>query len=60
MASNLELEHAAERKVNPVPRRLADTRKAKEMLGFEAMTSFDEGLRTLVAWWQTERASVTP
>ena len=57
MGSSLQLEHAPERKVNPVPRRLADPRKAKAMLGFEATMSFDEGLRTLVAWWQAERAT---
>jgi UDP-glucose 4-epimerase len=57
MGSTLQPEHAPERKVNPVPRRLADTRRAKEMLGFEATTSFEEGLRTLVAWWRAEWAS---
>jgi UDP-glucose 4-epimerase len=55
MGSKLHPEHAAERKVNPVPRRLADTRKAREQLGFESTMSLDEGLRTLVAWWQQER-----
>jgi UDP-glucose 4-epimerase len=57
MGSALQLEHREERKVNPVPRRLADTRKAKAMLGFEAVTSFDEGLRGLVEWWRQERAT---
>ncbi|PYR23980.1 MAG: NAD-dependent epimerase, partial [Acidobacteria bacterium] len=32
MGSSLRPEHAAERKVNPVPRRLADTRKGKALL----------------------------
>jgi UDP-glucose 4-epimerase len=50
-------EHAAERKVNPVPRRLADTRKAQRFLGFEARVSLEEGLRGLVEWWQSERAA---
>lgn len=38
------------RKVNPVSRRLASTAKARELLGFEATTTLDEGLRRLVAW----------
>lgn len=38
------------RKVNPVPRRLADVSKARKMLGFEAQISLEEGLRRLVAW----------
>jgi UDP-glucose 4-epimerase len=58
MGSSLQPEHAAERKVNPVPRRLADTRKAQALLGFEATTSFEAGLKSLVAWWQDERAAV--
>jgi UDP-glucose 4-epimerase len=55
MGSNLELEFGPERKVNPVGRRLADTRKAKELLGYEARVSLEEGLRRLVAWWQAEQ-----
>jgi UDP-glucose 4-epimerase len=58
MGSTLRPEHAAERKVNPVPRRLADTRKARERLGFETRVTLDEGLRTLVEWWQHERAAL--
>jgi UDP-glucose 4-epimerase len=58
MGSNLDVEHAAERKVNPVPRRLADTSKAARLLGFRAEVNMDEGLRTLVDWWQRERAAV--
>jgi UDP-glucose 4-epimerase len=58
MGSPLKPEHAAERKVNPVPRRLADTSKARTLLGFDTQVPFDEGLRTLVSWWQSERASI--
>lgn len=39
-----------ERSVNPVPRRLADTSKARRMLRFEASIGLEEGLRRLVAW----------
>ncbi len=38
------------RAVNPVPRRLADIRKAEKMLGFRARVGLEEGLRQLVAW----------
>jgi UDP-glucose 4-epimerase len=48
--SRLEPEFHPERTVNPVPRRLADVRKAKEMLGFEAKVDIEEGLRRLIAW----------
>jgi UDP-glucose 4-epimerase len=57
MGSNVSTEHAAERKVNPVPRRLADVEKAKAMLGFETSIELEEGLRGLVAWWKRELAS---
>ncbi|HEY1679251.1 MAG TPA: SDR family NAD(P)-dependent oxidoreductase [Candidatus Sulfotelmatobacter sp.] len=55
MGSNARPEYGPERKVNPVPRRLADVSKARRMLGFEAAISLEEGLRRLVAWWQAER-----
>jgi UDP-glucose 4-epimerase len=58
MGVSLQPEHAPARKVNPVPRRLADTRKAKDLLGFEARIGLHEGLRDLVEWWQTETAAV--
>jgi len=55
MGSSLKPQYGPERKVNPVPRRLADTRKAEQMLGFRAAVSLDEGLRRLVDWWRQER-----
>ena len=58
MGSKLSVEHAPERKVNPVPRRLADTDKAKQMLGFQAEVTLDQGLASLVAWSQQERVAV--
>jgi UDP-glucose 4-epimerase len=39
-----------EREVNPVPRRLADVRKAQRLLGFRTEIDLEEGLRSLVAW----------
>jgi UDP-glucose 4-epimerase len=61
MNSDLQPEYAAERKVNPVQRRLADTSRAKKHIGFEAEISLEEGLQGLVGWWQsqpTEAANV--
>jgi UDP-glucose 4-epimerase len=58
MESTLQLEFGPERKVNPVPRRLADTSKAKRLLGFHAEIRLEEGLRELVEWWQTQREAV--
>jgi UDP-glucose 4-epimerase len=55
MDSDLDLEYGPERKVNPVPRRLADTRQAERLLGFRARIPLEEGLRRLVAWWRAER-----
>jgi UDP-glucose 4-epimerase len=56
MESSLQPEYGPERKVNPVPRRLADVSKAWRLLGFEAHVSLEEGLRRLVAWWRETRA----
>lgn len=47
---NAQPEFLAERKVNPVPRRLADVSSAKEKLGFETTIGLEEGLRRLVEW----------
>jgi UDP-glucose 4-epimerase len=48
--SPLKPEFMPERAVNPVPRRLADTTKAAELLGFRAQVGVEEGLRRLIAW----------
>lgn len=55
MNSPLQTEHGPERAVNPVARRLADTTRARDLLGFEARTGLDEGLQQLVRWWQSQR-----
>jgi UDP-glucose 4-epimerase len=57
MNSDLEPKYGPERKENPVPRRLADTRKAKQMLGFSGQVSLEEGLRRLVKWWSEQRTA---
>lgn len=58
MRSSLRPEYREERKVNPVQRRLADTAKARRLLGFAAATPLDEGLRRLVDWWRTQKLAV--
>jgi UDP-glucose 4-epimerase len=53
MGSSLVPKHIplpSERKAVEVWRRLADTRKAKELLGFEARLGLEEGLARLVRW----------
>jgi UDP-glucose 4-epimerase len=55
MESPLAVEHGPERTVNPVPRRLADVRRARQDIGFVAAVSLGEGLRTLVDWRRQER-----
>ena len=54
MGSNLRPEYGPQRKINPVSRRLANIGKAKKLLGFEPLVSFEEGLRRLVLWWKEE------
>ena len=55
MGADLEVEFGPERAVNKVSRRLADTNRARDGLGFEAQTSIEEGLAGLVDWWRAER-----
>jgi len=55
MESSLSIEYGPSRSVNSVPRRLADTRRAKREIGFEDTMSLDAGLRGLVEWWRRER-----
>jgi UDP-glucose 4-epimerase len=55
MGSDLQPEYGPERRVNPVPRRLADVTRARRRLGFSARWSLEDGLRDLVAWWQQAR-----
>lgn len=55
MGSDLQPEHGPERAVNGVRRRLADTSKARDDLGFEAKIDLTEGLTRLVQWWRNER-----
>ncbi len=55
MGADLEPEYVSERKVNPVRRRLADVNQAKQLLGFEAEVSLEDGLHRLVNWWRSQK-----
>jgi len=55
MGSSLRPVHGPARAVNGVVRRLADTSKARELLGFEARVGLREGLSELVDWWKAEK-----
>ena len=54
MGVNLTIEYGPERKVNPVPRRLADISRAEKYLGFKTRVSLIDGLTRLVKWWQSK------
>lgn len=56
MGRSLPPTYGPARKVNPVPRRLADTHKAERLLGFRAEIPLEDGLERLVRWWEEERA----
>jgi UDP-glucose 4-epimerase len=57
MGAALPIEHRPERAVNPVPRRLASTEKARGLLDFQSRIPLEDGLRQLVSWWRDSRAS---
>lgn len=44
-------------KPNGQPRRKLDTRRARELFGFEAITPFEEGVRQTIAWYQQQLES---
>ncbi len=54
MGSTLVPEHGPERRVATVPRRWADTSRARERLGFQAEVALDQGLSRLVEWWRAQ------
>jgi UDP-glucose 4-epimerase len=54
MESDLPIEYGPARAVNSVARRLGDTTRARERLGFETQISLDDGLRSLVEWWSAQ------
>jgi len=56
---DMSLEYGPMRKVNPVSRRLAETKNARDQIGFEAKISLDEGLRKLADWWRASKTATT-
>lgn len=42
-------------KPNGQPRRALDVSRAKELLGWTAKTSFEDGLRKTIEWWESHR-----
>ncbi|MHC4575517.1 MAG: GDP-L-fucose synthase family protein [Planctomycetota bacterium] len=42
------------------PRRRLDVSRAKELFGFEAKTSFDEGLKATIDWYKEKTAGTKP
>jgi UDP-glucose 4-epimerase len=58
-AHHLAPEFHPPRKVNPVPRRLADTGRAREEIGFTAEVPLREGLRRLAEWRLARRTTAT-
>ena len=57
MDSPLAVKFAPARKVNPVPRRVASTRRAQQEIGFQAVIPFEQGLRRLAEWWRLQQIS---
>jgi UDP-glucose 4-epimerase len=57
-ASHLSPEFHPPRKVNPVPRRLADTARAKKDLGFVSQVGLEEGLKKLDKWRREELVAI--
>jgi UDP-glucose 4-epimerase len=55
MEADLPVEYGPARSVNGVARRLGDTTRARERLGFRAEVGLEEGLRSLVDWWRAEQ-----
>jgi UDP-glucose 4-epimerase len=53
--ADLKAEHRPARSLTDVTRRLGDTAKARELLGFSAEVSLRDGLERLVDWWRASR-----
>jgi UDP-glucose 4-epimerase len=55
MGSDLRPEYHPTGPTALVSRRFADVSKARQLLGFEARVSLEDGLRQLVTWWREAR-----
>lgn len=56
MKSDLVPEHGPARSAGGVTRRLAETGRTAETIGFKAEIGLTEGLESLVDWWRGEKA----
>jgi len=54
MNSDLGVEYGPVRALTAVPRRLADTARAEQVLGFKATVNLEDGLKKLVEWWRKQ------
>jgi UDP-glucose 4-epimerase len=54
MGSQFQPTYGPQRQINAVSRRLADTGKAEQVLGFHARVGLEEGLKRLVTWWRAQ------
>jgi UDP-glucose 4-epimerase len=59
MGSALKPEYGPARKVNPVARRLADTSRARQLIGFSSKVTLEQGLSRFVGWWQSSRVTAS-
>ncbi len=48
------------RRADGQPRRMIDTQKAKQLLGWTASTPFDQGLKRTITWWRERRSPIVP
>jgi len=55
MGSTVEPTYVEQPNRPEVSRRLADTTKAKELIGFKTEVPLEEGLSRLIEWWRSER-----
>ncbi|GMR02747.1 MAG: NAD-dependent epimerase/dehydratase family protein [Acidimicrobiia bacterium] len=55
MGSTVEPTYVEQPNRPEVSRRLADTTKAKELIGFKTEVPLQEGLSRLIEWWRSER-----
>jgi UDP-glucose 4-epimerase len=55
MGASLEPQFGPARKVNAVPRRLADHEQGRSASRLQVRDHMEEGLRGLVAWWRQEK-----
>ena len=56
MGSDLPLQYTCAKQDQPYSRRLPDTDRVAQLLGFRPQVPLEDGLRHLVAWWERHRS----